>query len=298
MKPARSSSVPLALVLAAATLCPTLFAQTTPEKRPPLSDRRANPKEVFKETKGKSALSAQGLEVKKLQGREAGKAISSLPGAKAVTPQQLKAMKEIPKTGLYLLDLDHVPAGLEEDLKRNGYVLSQDGTLTKNGEPILLVVIGETYQVKRAARKSAGLADWATRTFLQALRLSGPLEAEEAQAASPFPWACSTWYAKWEYHGGFCRDYHAWTDAYAWGANANGGCASPRPLTRIQYIATYAEIGSHSGFDYRFDSDQSHTSAEWDIGCFWPAHGTAVGFHYAYWQDGTASLYRTWSWAH
>lgn len=288
MNPSRiSMSLVLMLVL-----CPFLLAET-PDKKPPLSAPQANPGEVFKETKGKSALRSHGLQATKLKGRQAGKPVSELKGAKSVTRAQLAAMKEIPKTGLYLLDLDHIPPGLIDDLKANGYQLEANGRLTQNGREVALVVHGETFKVT-PSKTSAGLMDWAGRTLLQALH--GPLYVEEAEAASPFPWACGSWYFSWHYNGGFCRDYTAWSNAYAWGAGPGGGCSDPKPLTRIQYISTYASIGSHTGFDYRYDADQSHTSAKWDIGCFWPAHGTASGYHYAYWQDGSAWLYRTWSW--
>jgi len=296
--------IPLALVLTGAVLCTNLLAQTNPppakaaQPKPVVLDPKAkafgpeaNPQEVFKETKGRSALRSHGIEVKKLEGRQAGKPISSMRGAKAINRQQWTAMKEIPKTGLYLVDLDHVPPGLEEDLHQNGYRLAEDGTLTQNGKPVALFVHGETFHIGPAKA-----ATWLGRTMSQIATATDSLLVSEARAATPFPWACGSWYFKWQYDGGFCRDYKAWSDAYAWGAGPNGSCADPKPLTRVQYISTYASIGSNSGFNYHYDADQSHASAEWDIGCFWPAHGTGSGFHYAYWRDGSAWMYRTWSW--
>lgn len=286
------------LALAGAALCSlTLFAQnpTPPDKRPPMAGPQADPKAVMKETKGKSALKAHGLEAHALHGREAGKPVSDLPGAKGITRAQLAAMKNIPKTGLYLLDMDHIPAGLEMDLKARGYVLAKDGTLTQNGKPVLLVIHGETFKIG-PPKAASGLMNSLDGMLAQVLDASGSLLATDAQAASPFPWACGSWYFSWHYNGGFCRDYEAWSNAYAWGPGPGGGCSDPKPLTHIQYISTYAAIGSHTGFDYHYNADQSHAYAKWDIGCFWPAHGTASGYHYAYWQDGGAWMYRTWSW--
>jgi hypothetical protein len=292
----------LSVLLVGAVFLQVTFSQTKPapnaKPKPVVLDekakaygREANPQEVFKDTNGRSALRSHGVDAKKMTGKDAGKAISSLRGAKTISRNQLTAMKDIPKTGLYLLDLDHVPPGLEEDLKHNGYHLADDGTLTQNGKPVALFVYGETYHL--GPQKAA---NWYEKTLTQIAMAGDRIFGNEAQAATPFPWACWSWYWKWQYDGGFCRDYKVWTDAYAWGSGPGGTCSDPKPLTRIQYISTYASIGAYSGFNYHYDADQSHAYAEWDIGCFWPAHGTGSGYHYAYWRDGSSWVYRTYSW--
>lgn len=293
----RFRALPLALILTGA-LCQPVLAQDKPKGDGREFGPEANPGEVFKETKGRSAVKSQGLEVRELHGKAAGKPLSSMPGAKALARGRWAEMKDIPKTGLYLVDLDHVPPGLEEDLKSNGYRLDPDGTLTKNGEPVALFVHGETFQMKpeKKASSPGGQQDGALAKVTGWLsQLSSPL-VSEAEAANPFPWACGSWYFRWEYHGGFCRDYHAWSHAYAWGPGSDGVCADPKPLTRIEYISTYAAVSGNTDWDYFYNADQSHSEAVWDIGCFWPAHVAGSGFHYAYWRDGAAWMYRTWTW--
>lgn len=300
-------AVSLVLVLTGAAFCqPALGQGAQGGGKGHAPEPEADPQQVFKETKGRPALKSKGMVVRQLHGKEAGKPISSLPGAKTLSRGRWAEMKDIPKTGLYLVDLDHIPPGLEEDLKGNGYRLAADGTLTKNGNPVALFVHGETFHVKPEKEAGppkgggggalAGLADRAGRALFQLVDAAQSLVVSEAEAAAPFPWACGSWYFKWEYHGGFCRDYHAWSSAYAWGPGPDGGCADPKPLTRIEYISTYAAVSGNTDWDYYYGADQSHSEARWDIGCFWPAHVAGSGFHYAYWRDGSAWMYRTWSW--
>jgi hypothetical protein len=309
MKPiSRASSHRLRVLLSTFLLVSALGSSSlvAADAKGPATEPQADPKRVFEETKGRTALrSSSGLDVRAVAGQEAGKPLSSLPGVKALSRGSWTEMKEIPKTGLYLVDLDHVPAGLEDDLKSRGYKLSADGALTKNGEPVALFVHGETFRVRAADKKSSvpddgrGLTQLAERTGDALWWLAGAtssLLASDAEAAQPFPWACFSWYFEWEYHGGFCRDYHARSNAYAWGPGPDGSCGNPKPLTRIEYISTYATVGGNADFDYFYNADQSHSEAVWDIGCFWPAHGPGAGFHYGYWRDGAVWAYRTWSW--
>lgn len=307
MKPIRRASSQRLRVLLCTFLLVSAFGSSSlaaADAKGPATEPQADPKRVFEETKGLPALRSSGLDVRPVSGQEAGSPVSTLPGAKAISHERWKEMKEIPKTGLFLVDLDHVPAGLAEDLKSRGYRLTADGSLTKDGNPVALFVHGETFRVRPADKTSAlssggGLAELADRAGSALSWLAGAtgsLLASEAEAAEPFPWACFSWYFEWEYHGGFCRDYHARSNAYAWGPGPGGGCADPKPLTRIQYISTYATVGGNADFDYFYNADQSHSEAVWDIGCFWPAHGPASGYHYGYWRDGEAWAYRTWSW--
>lgn len=316
----RSWTAMLAIMLLGAVLVfpaygSSVDASADPQDRPEKPARpepegkygkEANPGTIFKETRGRSSLHSRGLEMRELHGRAAGKPVASLPGAKSIGRSDWQNMTEIPKTGLYLVDLDHIPPGLEEDLKKNDYRLTADGTLTKSGNPVALFVVGETYRVKpqteagpsadKPSGEGEGLAQRASRFLLQLAGSVDSLITSDAEAATPFPWRCFSWSFRWEYDGGFCRDYKAWSSAYSWGPGADGFCADPKPLTRIEYISTYVNNSGRTDWDYHYNADQSHSYAKWDIGCFWPAHGSGSGYHYAYWRDGSAWAYRTWSW--
>ncbi len=295
----RRCSVTLAIVLIAVVYAPASHANS-PERE---FGKEANPEKVFKETGGRSSMKSKGMEVRTLRGRKAGKLVPSLQGAKSVSRRDWQKMEKIPKTGLYLVDLDYVPAGLEDDLKKKGYKLTRGGTLTRDGNPVALFVVGETFRMKLArdagppARKDGGREGTTSRgSQLLGWLISAVDLASDVEAASPFPWRCGSWSFSWEYDGGFCREYRAWSRAYAWGPGADGYCASPKPLTHIQYISTYVSNSGRTDWDYHFNASMSHSYAKWDIGCFWPAHGSGSGFHYAYWRDGSAWMYRTWSW--
>jgi hypothetical protein len=249
-------------------------------------------------------------------------------------------LREIPETGLFIVDADYIPLTLMEELKRDGYRLYPSGVLRDaKGERATMFVRPETFEVvpetlappreffelpappsqseppynqaptdRQYDRQGLftpmpGLPEpsyWARiRNLTKHVgRQLGDGLISEAHAASPFPFTCFSWSWKWKYRGGFCRDYRAWTHAYAWGPAAGGGCSGFKPRTNIQYIRAYARAALDVDDEYCYNCDQEHAFADHDIGCFWPAHGTGSGYHFIHMVDGTIQVVRSSSWVH
>ena len=235
----------------------------------------------------KFELKVQGGRAELLKGREAGLALETLPGVKRISFAEWREMKDIPRSGLYLVDTDFVPFGLAAALEQERLVLGKDGSLRDaKGQPVVLFIKSETFAVstdKGALAAPPGLLDRLT-----------TLVVGTAEAANPYPFSLFSWSMWWRYRGGFCRDYRAWTRAEAWGPEQGGA----RPHTRIAYMETRAELGSRRDRDSCSNCDLESSYVRWNIGCFWPAHGGTSGWHYANWKDGAFSATRTWSWSH
>jgi hypothetical protein len=231
-------------------------------------------------------LKVEGGNVELLKGEEAGLPLETVPGVKTITFAEWLKMDEIPETGLYLVDTDFIPHGLPEALKEEGITLNQDGSLDSAGVKFALFIQSQVYRIvdnQSSLENQPG--------FLE--KLAG-LFAGEAVAAEPYPFSRYSWNLWWRYRGGFCRDYKAKTIAEAWGPLQGGF----RPHTRIEYIETRVEMGSRRDRDSCSGCDEQSSFTKWDIGCFWPAHGGASGWHYANWKDGGFSATITWSWSH
>lgn len=208
-----------------------------------------------------------------LKGEKAGLPLSTLPGVKTISTRELLALDEEPETGLYLLDTDFVPQELAEELKEAGFRLQKDGTLDSAGVKTTLFVKAEVFQLRRKGPNGKELLDDKTKS-----------------RAFPLPWAAYGYNFWWRYNGGFCRDYHAHTRAYAYGPRA--GTVWPR--TNIALIQTNVKTDT----DVCFNCHQEGSDWSWDIGCFWPAHGGGYGSHYLYMYDPGITIYRTWGWSH
>ena len=231
-------------------------------------------------------LKVEGGEAVLLRGKDAGLPLEKLPGIKSITFEQWLKMEKIPVTGLFLVDTDFIPTGLPEFLKEHCLVLKKDGTLLdSDGMKIALFLQGEVFKVKM---ESKSLSSHATAA-------KGPaIFSASADPANPYPFSMFSWYMWWKYRGGFCRDYRAGTVAEAWGPEQGGA----RPHTRIEYIETRVAMAGRSDRDSCMNCDYKNSYVRWNIGCFWPAHGKASGWHYANWKDGSFSATRTWSWSH
>lgn len=224
---------------------------------------------------------------KPISAKAAGLPLADLPGAKHVTFSQWRDMKQIPKTGLFLVETEHLPANFQKQLLKEGYVLQKDGTLLdKDKQPVALFVMFEMFEIDRGNIGKQSSVEW--------LRPFADIVIPLSEAANPYPFDLYSWSMRWRYRGGYCRDYRAWTDAESWGPLQGG----TRPHTRIEYMETRAEIGSRRDRDSCRNCDNESSYARWDIGCFWPAHGSGSGWHYANWKDGAFSATRTWSWSH
>ncbi|MCM1981672.1 hypothetical protein [Lyngbya confervoides] len=231
----------------------------------------------------KGDLKFNGGSVQIAPASRAGLALSDLPGVRQISLQRWSELQTVPETGLYLVETPFVPRTLKDQLAEMKYTLKPDGTLLDElGQRVTLFVKSEVFEVQQPAAR-----------FFPTLQASLPLVGVPMlQAANPYPFSQFSWSMYWRYRGGFCRDYRAWTKAEAWGPIQGGY----RPHTRINYIETRAEIGSRRDRDSCSNCDTESSYVRWDIGCFWPAHGGATGFHYANWQDGSFSATRTWSW--
>jgi len=274
-------------------------------------------------------LRVSGGTARLVTGPEAGYSFDAVPGIKRTTTRALAQMQNIPKTGLYVVDADYVPATLLKQLKREGYRLFEDGKLVdRKGEPITLFVRPETFRLvpetigppseffqspappsKTDEQPSDGKQGffipgrsipepgiWAK---IKALAKSIDLSpVSKARAASPFSWSCFSWSWAAKYRGGFCRDYRAWTNAYAWGSGPGGTCNDPKPHTNIEYIRAYARAAQDTDDEHCYNCDEEHAFADYDIGCFWPAHGKGNGYHFIHMIDGGLSAMRSVSWTH
>jgi hypothetical protein len=278
----------------------------------------------------REVVRAEGADARLIDVPEAGYSFATFPGIKRVSSEELARMREIPETGLFIVDAPYVPFELLDDLRRQNYELQDDGTLLdENGDRKTMFVRPQTFEIiprtigpthrelQRPRPPSQEGDDDASgdRTEIDRIMSPKPRASADgllhrltswlidglipsAHAASPFPFKCVTWYAKWEYDGGFCRHYRAWTGAYAWGPGITGGCSGIKPLTNIQYITAYAHAAGKTGQDYCYNCNQEHAYAHRKIGCFWPAHGKGSGYHYVYLVDGTIQVFLNWGWSH
>jgi hypothetical protein len=314
--------------LALAIICPPVLSQERPGKGQYGPGEFRNTREIGTSTV-EDVLRIQGARAQIVTGPQAGYSFEAMPGVKRVTAEELATMKEIPQSGLFIVDGDYIPVPLFEDLKRAGYRLQPDGSLLdRAGKPATMFVGAETFQLfpqslgpdpgffdRPAAPSGDERSDPKQHGSLmspmpgipeppiwvqldQALRSVGNPFISTAQAASPFPFSCFSWYWKWKYDGGFCRGYEAWTDAYAWGPGVSGNCAGPLPHTNIEYVRAYARAVSDVGDQYCYNCDQRHAYADYSFGCFWPAHGSSDGYHFVHLGDGSIQVVRSKHWFH
>jgi len=238
--------------------------------------------------------SATGAKVTRVTGPQAGLSRDRLPGAKFVSLAEVKRM-DISKqtTGLYLVAVDFVPRDVLDALKVYQYTLKPDGTLLDaNNEPILALITSEVYLIQKEEPKRGKPEKKRSSLFELFNRASGLL-LSSVQAANPFPWQCYSFTPWAVYHGGFHRWYDARTWAGAYGADAGGGCSGGSPYTHIDYIQTRAAVGSGGDEHHCFNCENEYSRDVWDVGYFWPAHGTPTTNHLGVWADGSFSFSRT-----
>lgn len=272
------------------------------ERKPPahlaveLQKRGLTTKVLTKDSKadltGWPKDSATGAKVRRITGPEAGLSRDKLPGAKFVGLAEIKRMEMAEKsTGLYLVDVDFVPRDVLDALKAYQFTLKPDGTLLAvNGEPVLALVTSEVYLIERKAEpKPDKKGAWLDQLYD---RLTGVL-VPTVQAASPFPWVCYS-FTPWAiYHEGFHRWYDARTWAGAYGPDSGGGCSGGSPYTHIDYIQTRAAVSGYGDEHHCFFCETEYSRDTWDVGYWWPAHGTPTTFHLGVWADGWFSFSRT-----
>lgn len=233
-------------------------------------------------------LSVEGAKVMPLKDSAMGLPKNALPGAKFVTYAQWKSMKEIPKTGLYLVNMTSVPGELPGRLKEEGYTLKQDGTLLdETGKPIAVFTSTQYYELQ--VDKNTGSIPVSRPSF-------GNSFASATSVGDPYDFRCVATSGWNVYHGGFCRDYVVRTYADAYGFDERCGCSRLSPHTRIESIETRAEMRRFRDRDSCRACDAESSRTTWDLGCFWPAHGSNSSFHYANLTDLGIRYTRAWTW--
>ena len=200
---------------------------------------------------------------------ETGLARDTLPGAKFITTDEWYAMKDIPKTGLYIVDRENVPNGLAQELKAQGFRLSRDGTLTDaKGRQRAAFVGGQMFA--SGYRRQGSLLE-----RIQDLARESVIPS--AHAGNPYWFACWSTHYMAVYDNGFCRSQTltVWDDA--WGPNSKGTCSGSLPHTNITNLQVRANISNaDNGGSEHICKNANHcsTTTEWDIGCWWPAYGS------------------------
>jgi hypothetical protein len=219
----------------------------------------------------RTELTVKGGALTMLSGKEAGLSLDKFPQVKNITFRHWKKLKSVPETGVFIVEGSHIPHTFKEDLKTNGLTLHNDGTLTEaDGTKATLFIHAQSFKVmpNKDVTKNG--------------RTSG----------NPFPFLFYSYDMYWKYNGGYCRDYRAWTNAYAWGPQS-GESYLP---TSIEYIYAYVSVHGKVNSNYCYNCQSVGAYAKWDIGCFWPAHQTGPGYHHAFWKDGSITAEQTWWW--
>jgi hypothetical protein len=281
----------LALWTCAAVLAVPAFASaqekgTSEAKRPPVN------------------LSIKGAEVRQLKGIEAGRPLSVLPGVKTITREELQVQKDVPKTGLFLVDLDHIPRGLEKGLKDLGLRLKADGSLfNRKGKPATLFIRGGALAIA-PQRKSESQGVRSGGFSLQKWLIS------EAQAASPVPWRCLWWwsYARIDTDSSFsqtCTAYVSGTQAETGGLDPAGGCGDDAPYTKIQFLRVQTRTTSpewHNANRYCYNCDKRKAEAAITrchsnfFGSATAASFTISGIDSVWGLDGATYYHADWAW--
>jgi len=251
---------------------------------------------------GKLMMGIRGTQARRLSGKEAGLARDAVPGVHFVSSEEWSRMREIPKTGLFIVDADFIPGNLEATLKERGFRLEKNGDLfDSEGKPKAIFILPLAYEL--ATKPGGGRQGWLERLQHFAHNAASGVIGE-AHAGSPYYFACYGASAWLVYSNGFCRWQNLWTQGWAYGPKAGGGCGWPVPATNISSIQTWAWI---HGVDFEFRScnncSTKNVMANWSIGCFWPAYGSVSFENYANLQDndpshGNPRADAYWSWSH
>ena len=206
----------------------------------------------------------QGVTIEVLRGPRAGHALNHLP-VKAITNRRLReaAIEQLPP-GLYLVDLDYIPGSVKQALADFKLTLKPDGTLvdTENN-PARAFIGGE----------------------------AGRLRTRSDLDASPYPFNCYTFNPWAVYYSGFHRWYDARTYAGTYTLDPSGHCSVLSPRTNIQYLQTYAVVGGGPDIDVCYNCNGLSSQDIWDVGYFWPAHGTPTTYHHAVFRDDPSGIY-------
>ena len=239
-------------------------------------------------------ITSKSADVIKIAPEKMGLSPKVLPGAQFLSSKEWKAMKTIPKTGLFIIDSQAIPRELPKLLEKEGYKLEQNGTLRDSkGKPVAMFLQPAYFKITKQKKAHLTPRHPNSNQFSKTL---GEYFIPNAQAGNPHNFRCFSAWPWAVYRNGFCRNYEAKTFAHSYGLDEHRACSRNSPHTRIQYIETRASIGGRRDRDDCRNCDNEQSRVKWDIGCFWPAHGGASGAHYAHLTDEGISVTRSWSW--
>ena len=248
---------------------------------------------------GELMMGIRGTPARRLSGKEAGLPRDAIPGVHFISSAEWSRMKEVPKTGLFIVDADFIPGNLNETLKERGFRLERNGELFDNsGKQKAIFILPLAYELSTKPGRQGWLEQLKNYAQNAWRRVIG-----EAHAGSPYYFACYSASAWLVYSDGFCRWQNLWTQGWAYGPKAGGGCGWPVPATNISSIQTWAWI---HGVDFESSSCSNCSTksvmANWSIGCFWPAYGGAFFENYANLRDndpahGNPRADAYWSWS-
>lgn len=226
----------------------------------------------------------------RVSGPNVGLPIASMPGVRRIAMGEVQKMDVLEQaTGLFVVGIDFLPRELPDILKSKGLTLRQNGELVDaNGQQAIAFVTSEIYRMEMPPGQEPRQS-WLPKLIED---LGNGL-VPSAEAASPFPFRCFS-FTPWAlYHGGFHRWYEADTWVSAYGADGRGGCSNASPRTRIDFLQAAVAVRSPGSIQRCFTCDERHAHDEWDVGYFWPAHGTPTTSHSGIWADGRFSFSRT-----
>ena len=242
-------------------------------------------------------MGVRGTDAKRLTGEAAGLPRTAIPGARFISSDEWQKMREIPKTGLFIVDADYIPGNLPEELKSEGFRIDGNGNVVDaKNTPRAIFILPQTYELSGKGSGRQGSLD-GSRSFAGGI-------IGTAQAGNPYWFACYSAQAWLVYSNGFCRYQDLKTKGWAYGPKAGGGCGWPVPATNISSIEVWAWIKSHAFKSASCGNCSSKgVTASWDIGCFWPAYGSTFFENYANLQDndpahGNPRADAYWVWGH
>ncbi len=259
---------------------------------PPIRPLPPSTTDMFKPdlSKWERSNNVRGARLEILRGLRAGLALRTMP-VKHLRRQDMGRtdMRQL-KSGLYLIDLDYIPHFVKQVIAEYKFTLRPDGSLVDaEGQDAKIFVAGETGLVKGESLSP-------NESINASMDLNNLLmDRYDAQLdpANPYPFRCYSYHPWAVYHGGFHRWYDARTYASSYTTDPAGNCSIQSPRTNIEYLQTYAVVGGGPDVDSCANCNSEDSRDVWDVGYFWPAHGTPTTYHHGVYKDGSIYFSRS-----